>query len=40
MSDHVLYLAAIILFVIAAVPNQLTIRCEWLAFACLVATLL
>jgi hypothetical protein len=40
MPDLYLVIASVVLFIIAAIPNSLTIRCEWLAAACLAATLL
>lgn len=39
-SDQVFYVAAIVLLLIAAVPNKLNVRCDLLAYACLVASLL
>jgi hypothetical protein len=35
-----LFIAAAILFLIAALPTTLRVRCEWLAFACLVVAYL
>jgi hypothetical protein len=31
----VLFIAAIVLFIVAALPLNLRVRCEWLAFAAL-----
>ena len=35
---NLFYVAALVLFILAALPINVRVRFEWLAFACLVAS--
>lgn len=38
--DFLLYVTAMVLFILASLPLSLKVRCEWLAFAALTLTLI
>lgn len=38
--DFLLYVTAMVLFILAALPLNLKVRCEWLAFAALTLTMI